>query len=80
MKILIIEDEKTLCESVAAYLKKEGYVCECAYDYNKAEEKSELYNYDCIIVDITLPGGTGLDIIRKLKKSDSQAGIIIVSA
>jgi DNA-binding response OmpR family regulator len=80
MKILVIEDEKSLSESIIKYLKQEGHVCESAMDFNSAENKVGSYDYDCLIVDITLPGGNGLDIIRKLKKGDSQAGIIIISA
>ena len=67
MKILIIEDEKELSESIATYLKGENYICEIAADFNKAIEKTELYDYDCILLDITLPGGNGLEILRELK-------------
>ena len=80
MKILIVEDEKELAGSMKNYLESEGYLCEVAADYEKASEKAELYNYDCVIVDITLPKGSGLDIIKELKEKRSEAGIIIVSA
>lgn len=80
MKILIVEDEKELAGSMKNYLESEGYLCEVAADYEKASEKTELYNYDCVIVDITLPKGSGLDIIKELKEKRSEAGIIIVSA
>ncbi len=80
MKILVIEDEKALSESIVKYLKQEGHVCESALNYNTADNKVGSYDYDCLIVDITLPGGNGLDIIRKLRKEDSQAGVIIISA
>ena len=80
MKILVIEDEKALSVLIINYLKQEGHVCESAMDFNAAENKVGSYNYDCVIVDITLPGGNGLDIIRKLKKGNSKAGIIIISA
>ena len=80
MKILIVEDEKELAASMKKYLESEGYLCEIAVDYEKASEKAELYNYDCVIVDITLPKGSGLDIIKELKEKRSEAGIIIVSA
>ena len=80
MKILVIEDEKSLSESIIKYLKQEGHICESAMDYNAANNKVGSYDYDCLIVDITLPGGNGLDIIRKLKKGDNQAGVIIISA
>jgi DNA-binding response OmpR family regulator len=80
MKILIVEDEKGLSESMLAYFKQEGYICETALDYLAGREKADLYTYDCLIVDITLPHGSGLDIIRALKKKNSNAGIIIISA
>jgi len=80
MKLLIVEDEQTLSESIQTYLQQEGYVCESVQDYADADYKINLYQYDCIIVDITLPDGSGLDIIRELKNMDSEAGIIIISA
>lgn len=80
MKLLIIEDEQSLVEDIRIYLEQEGYLCESASDYALASEKIELYEYDCIIVDISLPDGTGLDIIRELKENHSRAGIIIISA
>ena len=80
MKILIIEDEPELRKSMKQYLHQEGYVIESAADYAKALEKIEVYDYDCILVDITLPLGNGLDIVKQLKKNHSKAGIIIISA
>jgi DNA-binding response OmpR family regulator len=80
MKILIIEDEPELRKSMKQYLHQEGYVIESASDYSKALEKIEVYDYDCILVDITLPQGSGLDIIKQLKQNHSKAGIIIISA
>lgn len=80
MKILIIEDEKALSEAMVNYLTAEDYLCEAAYDYETAVEKTELYDYDCVLVDINLPGGSGLDIIRLVKKRKKSMGIIIISA
>jgi DNA-binding response OmpR family regulator len=80
VKILIIEDEKELSESIAAYLKGENYLCEFAADFNKAIEKTELFDYDCILLDITLPGGNGLEILRELKASNKMDGVLIISA
>jgi len=80
MKILIIEDEMALAESIGHYLNDEGYVCELAYDYNSASDKINAYEYDCVIVDLNLPDGNGLDIIRELKKKRASSGIIIISA
>jgi DNA-binding response OmpR family regulator len=80
MKILLIEDEPELRKSIKHFLHEENYLVESASDFSKAADKTELYDYDCVLVDITLPGGNGLDIIRRLKKSRSKAGIIIISA
>lgn len=80
MKILLIEDEKGLADSISTYLKQEGYICEVVFDFNTASEKIDLYKYDCVLVDINLPGGSGLDIVKSLKKIKDQTGIIIISA
>jgi DNA-binding response OmpR family regulator len=80
MKILLIEDEKALAQSILTYLRDEGYTCEHAHDFRQAEMKTDIYSYDCLVVDITLPGGSGLDIINELKKKGSETGIIIISA
>jgi DNA-binding response OmpR family regulator len=80
MKILIIEDEPALNESILFYLKNEGFVCETALNYNEASQKINDYNYDLIVVDIMLPDGSGLNIVRELKASYLNTGIIILSA
>src|SRR5262245_9640414 len=80
MKILIIEDEKALRESIQKYLEYQGYVCETAEDFFTAKEKIHQYNYDCIVADIGLPHGSGLDIVRELRQMESKVGIIIISA
>lgn len=80
MKLLIIEDEISLLESMTEYLSNESFVCEQAADFFAANEKINIYNYDCIIADITLPGGSGLDLIKGFRKQNAQTGIIIISA
>ena len=80
MKILLIEDEPALAEAICTYLMQEDYRCEMAADFTTAQEKINLYQYDCILVDITLPDGSGLDIIRELKQHQSEAGILVISA
>jgi len=80
MKILIVEDEIELSESIVSYLKSEGYLCEYALTYDSAIDKISLYAYDIILVDLNLPDGNGIQIIRKLKESDFKGGIIITSA
>lgn len=80
MKLLLIEDEKSLSDAIADYLSEEGYLCETADSYMIASEKIELYQYDCVLADINLPDGSGLDIVRTLKKVKAECGIIIISA
>ncbi|MBW4889680.1 response regulator transcription factor [Mucilaginibacter sp. HMF5004] len=80
MKILIIEDEQGLCESIVGYFSEDGNICEYANSYSAAMAKVSLYNYDCILLDISLPDGNGLDILKYLKQQDNQAGILIISA
>lgn len=80
MKLLIIEDEKELSDNIAAYLSSENYVCEQAFSYEEARTKVGLYDYDCILLDLMLPGGYGLDILRAIRKKKNPVGVIIVSA
>ncbi|QNE42203.1 response regulator transcription factor (plasmid) [Hymenobacter sp. NBH84] len=80
MKILIIEDETALRIMLLNFLRHEGYVCETADTYEQAHEKIKLYQYDCVLVDLTLPDGSGLDLIRTLKADHSVAGVFILSA
>ncbi len=80
MKILIVEDEKELSAIVESFLQKEGFLCETAATFNEADEKMDLYQYDIALVDITLPGGSGLKLIENLKKHNADTGIIVISA
>jgi DNA-binding response OmpR family regulator len=80
MKLLIIEDETALAESIASYLKQENFFCEIANDFRTAIEKISLYDYACIILDITLPDGNGLNILKELKADNKADGVLIISA
>ncbi|MDQ8749735.1 response regulator transcription factor [Elizabethkingia miricola] len=80
MKILIIEDEIALSKSIATYLKQENYLCETATNFNTAIEKVDSYDYDCILLDISLPDGNGLSVLKNLKENDKTDGVIIISA
>lgn len=80
MKILIIEDEEELCKSIVTYLKSEDYLCEIAMSYSSALKKIDLYEYDCILLDITLPDGNGLNLLRHLKSDNKLDGVLIISA
>jgi len=80
MKILIIEDEIELAKSISEYLSGESYLCEFASTFNDAMNKIETFQYDCILLDIMLPGGSGLTILEELKRQNKQDGVIIISA
>jgi len=80
VKILVVEDEKMLCETIISYLEGEGYICEQAGTIGIGTEKINLYEYDCMLVDIGLPDGNGLSLVRELKKCHPDTGIIIISA
>ncbi len=80
MKILIIEDEIELLIAISNYLIKENYICELADNFKKAEEKISIYEYDIILLDITLPDGNGLELIKTIKINNINSGLIIISA
>ncbi len=80
MKVLIIEDEAALRQSIQTYLEQQGFVCEAVGDFLTGRDKIHQYQYDCVIVDIGLPYGSGLDIVKELKDIESRSGIIIISA
>jgi DNA-binding response OmpR family regulator len=80
MKILIIEDEKELGQDIAKYLAEEEYICEFATTYKQAVEKINTYFYDCILLDIMLSDGNGIDILEYLRDLKKQDGVIIISA
>ena len=80
MKILIVEDNRHLAQNVETYLKEEGNVCELAFTYQEAVEKVVSFGYDVLVLDIMLPDGNGLDVIQTLRKVNSEAGVLVVSA
>lgn len=80
MKILLIEDEIEMQKSITQYLALEKNIVEVANDFNSAYEKIQVYEYDCVLLDITLPNGNGLDLIKTIKNSRPKTGIIIISA
>ncbi|MBY0348078.1 MAG: response regulator transcription factor [Hydrotalea flava] len=80
MKLLIIEDEITLNKTMTGFLTAAGYLCETVTNYNDAIEKIDLYEYDCIVLDIMLPGGSGLELLQYLKTNKKNDGVIIISA
>ena len=80
MKLLIIEDEPEMLENIVQTLEREHYIVETATDYKSALYKIGVYDYDCILLDITLPDGNGLDLLKELKLAGKNEGVIIISA
>lgn len=80
MKILIVEDEKELAQDIVKYLSGQNYVCEVAETYNQATDKIAVYQYDCILLDLMLPDGSGLALLEMLKRENKQDSVIIISA
>ena len=80
MKILIVEDEPALAQSMSQYLTKQGYMCEQAVTYIDAMDKISLYVYDCILLDLMLPGGDGMEVLEYLRKTNRQTAVLIITA
>jgi DNA-binding response OmpR family regulator len=80
MKVLAVEDNKELASSIRDYLSGEGYICEVAYNFDEAREKLMLFSYDSILLDIMLPDGNGLELLKLIRKEDIQSGVLIISA
>lgn len=80
MKLLVVEDETGLRDSIRDYFTDAGNICEVVSDYPAAMQKINVYRYDCIILDITLPHGNGLDILQNLKNNRYPDGVLIISA
>lgn len=80
MKILIIEDDLSFQEILRRTLEQEHYIVEVAPDYRAGLYKITDHTYDCILLDINLPDGNGLDLLRQLKEMKRTGGLIIISA
>ncbi len=80
MKILVVEDDELMISSLNEFLSHEGYIHETATSFVDAHEKIELYNYDIILLDLGLPDGNGIDLIRIIKQKSEDTGVIIISA
>lgn len=80
MKLLIIEDERSLRESIQKYFTEDGNLCETCPDMKSAMFKIGIYEYDCIILDLSLPDGDGLKILQLLKNMNKHDAVVIISA
>lgn len=80
MKVLIVEDEQSLNISISEYLKTLDYTCESVTNYADALEKIDLYEYDCVILDVMLPDASGLELLKEIRDQRKSEGILILSA
>ena len=80
MKILIIEDEAEMSGLIKQFLEAENYVVEVACNFNSGMDKIVSYDYDCILLDVMLPDGSGLKLLQELKNMDKADSVIIISA
>ena len=80
MKILIIEDERELSKAIGSYISSHDIHCEYAFDVSTAREKLEMHDYDCVVLDLMLPDGSGLELLRSIKACSKEEGVIIISA
>jgi len=80
MKLLLVEDNTELAKNITTYLKTEGNICEHAPTFFEAIDKIVVYDYDLVILDIMLPDGSGLNVLRELREHQSDSGVLIISA
>lgn len=80
MKVLVVEDNLELAQNMESFLKREGYVCETSHTLDGARDKIATFRYDCIILDLMLPDGSGLELVEFMKETRVESGILIVSA
>ena len=80
MKVLIVEDNRELADNIQGFLVREGYVCELCYTHYDAQKKLTAFQYDCIILDIMLPDGNGLNLLQFIKTEKIESSILIISA
>lgn len=80
MKILLVEDHPELARSIASYFAQEHYICEVAGTFDEAREKLALFTYDCVVLDIMLPDGNGINLLKLLRKDGVESSVIIISA
>ena len=80
MKLLVVEDESKLLQSIHDYFTQEDFLCEGAATYAEALRRIEDFEYDCIILDVNLPGGSGFQLLNHLRSDRKDDGVIIISA
>jgi len=80
MRLLIVEDEKHLCENIAKYMKNEGYTSDCCFDGGDALDFIEAADYDAVILDIMLPGLDGISILKEIRERKITTPVLLLTA
>jgi DNA-binding response OmpR family regulator len=80
LKLLVIEDEELLCDSIVKYFNDDGNTCESCNSLSVAIQKLVVCDYDCVLLDIGLPDGEGFSVLEYLKKNDKNEAVLIISA
>ena len=80
MKVLVFEDEVEISKSICKHLANELFICEAAFTFEEAAEKISLYEYACVLSDISLPDGNELNLLSRLKKEKKNDGVLVISA
>lgn len=80
MHILVIEDERSLCETIVRSLRRLAYSVDFCYDGNKAIELLFAERYDLVLLDLNLPGADGMTVLRTLRQTDRDTKVLILSA
>ena len=80
MHILVVEDKKALCETIVRSLRRLDYSVDYCYDGNKAIELLGIESYDLVLLDLNLPGADGMTVLRKLRQTDRDTKVLILSA
>ncbi len=80
MRILVVEDERDLADAVARAMRQQGYAADVAGDGEEALELASLNDYDLVILDLNLPKIDGIEVCRRLRKTGSSVGILMLTA
>ena len=80
MHLLVIEDERALCETIVRSLRRQAYSVDYCYDGEKALELLGVERYDLVLLDLNLPGKDGMTVLRTLRQSDRETRVLILSA
>jgi len=80
MKLLIIEDDLTLAKNLKQVLIKDGFAVDTSDTQEDGLAQTEINEYDCVVLDINLPDGSGFDLLKELRKAENKTPVIIVTA